>query len=124
MAGLLATFAGSRVERDDRRHQACFHACGFTVGAQWHPSTYANTPWDGTLGVTLWGGEYLLHPPVFIHEPTRLRTTAYNFDVTLKTHEPVWKPKGEPTRPLSTSALAEREIHQLLDHIEKVRRER
>ncbi len=124
MAKLVTNIGGGRVERDDQRYQACFHACGFTVGAQWHPSTYINTVWDGTLGVTLWGGEYLLRPAVFLHEPSRLRTTAYTFDVTPKTHEPVWKPKGEHSRPLSTSALAEREIRQLLDHIEKVRRER
>ncbi len=119
----LANSAGIEVERDDQRPQACFHKGGFSVGIQWSPPPFVNVIQGGRLGVTLWGGLWLLRPSIYSHKrPREVRTSVYTFDVTPEPRKALWAPERTPDPPLSTSALAESVIRQLLDHIESMRR--
>ncbi|SRR6266571_1371518 len=100
MAG-LASKTGIEVEPDDQRYAGCFHRGGFTVGLQWSPPPFANFIQNGRLGVTLWGGVWLLRPAVNSQRrPREVLTSVYTFDVTPEPRRALWRPEP-PTSPRS-----------------------
>ena len=112
---------GGHSERDNQRWQACFHLNDVTVGIAWSPPYHFNRVDEGRLAVTLWGGHWSLLPQVMTTKrPPEVWTAQYVFDITPYTHKPLWTAE-QSTKALSTLALAEHTVGQLLDHIEHVR---
>ncbi len=115
---------GVTVERDDHFHQACFHLENITLGVGWTPSEYVNRVDDGLLEVTLWGGRWALRPSVLYSraKPPIERTTVFRFDVTPFSHQVRWRPETEGVPSLSTEALAEFALRELLEGAEAARK--